>query len=222
MKRNLMLLFALPCMMLHGLTVTSCNDDESYAEMKSKERKAINAFLQDNDLVGKIKVISESEFLNNDTTTNVEENEFVLFNEDGIYMQIVRRGVGQSTREMAMEREDSTVNFKLLCRFMEYDIENADTTYSNIYTPSVVDKMQVNYSVRSRAYTASFTEGYMKSYYGSAVPEGWLKPLDYIRLTRQTDNIAKVRLIVPHSSGTSNAANYVLPYYYEISYERGL
>lgn len=218
MKR---LLYILPSLLL-ALWVASCDDDESYAEMKNKERKAINAFVKDNDLVGPIKVISESTFLAQDTMTDVDANEFVLFNEDGIYMQIVRKGVGRNTREMAMEKEDSTVNFRLLCRFMEYDIENADTTYSNLFTPSVVDKLQVNYSVRSRSYTASFTEGYMKSYYGSAVPEGWLKPLDYIRLTRQTDSIAKVRLIVPHSSGTSNAANYVLPYYYEISYERGI
>jgi len=215
------LLYILPSL-LFGLLAASCSDDENYAEMKKKERKAINAFVADNDLVGPIKVISESTFLAQDTTTDVEANEFVLFNEDGIYMQIVRRGTGKSAREMAMEKEDSTVNFRLLCRFMEYDIENADTTYSNLFTPSVVDKLQVNYSARSRSYTASFTEGYMKSYYGSAVPEGWLKPLDYIRLTRQTDNIAKVRLIVPHSSGTSNAANYVLPYYYEISYEKGI
>lgn len=215
------LLYILPSLLL-GLLVASCDDDESYAEMKNKERKAINAFVKDNDLIGTIKVISESTFLAQDSTTDVDANEFVLFNEDGIYMQIVRKGAGQSVREMAMEKEDSTVNFRLLCRFMEYDIENADTTYSNIFTPSVVDKLQVNYSTRSRSYTASFTEGYMKSYYGSAVPEGWLKPLDYIRITRQTGSIAKVRLIVPHSSGTSNAANYVLPYYYEISYERGL
>lgn len=216
-----LLYIILPSLLL-ALSAASCDDDESYAEMKNKERKAINSFVKDNDLIGSIKVISESAFLAQDSTTDVEANEFVLFNEDGIYMQIVRKGAGKSMREMALEKEDSTVNFRLLCRFLEYDIENADTTYSNIFTPSVVDKLQVNYSARSRSYTASFTEGYMKSYYGSAVPEGWLKPLDYIRLTRSTDSIAKVRLIVPHSSGTSNAANYVLPYYYEISYERGL
>lgn len=216
------IVYILPLLLAASLLLPACSDDESYAEMKNKERKAVRAFIADNDLTGPIKVISESTFLANDTVTDTASNEFVLFDEDGIYMQIVRRGVGQTAHEMAMEREDSTVNFKLLCRFLEYDIRNADTTYSNIYTPSVVDKLQVSYSARSRSYTASFTEGYMKGYYGSAVPEGWLKPLSYIRLTRRTADIAKVRLIVPHSSGTSNAANYVLPMYYEISYERGL
>jgi hypothetical protein len=33
--------------------------------------------------------------------------------------------------------------------------------------------------------------------------------------------VAKVRLIVPHSSGTSNASQYVLPYDYEITYQLG-
>ena len=44
---------------------------------------------------------------------------------------------------------------------------------------------------------------------------------DAMGVRLETGKQAKVRLIVPHSSGTSNASNYVLPYYYEISYELG-
>jgi len=219
MKKILLLVAALCAL---SAAFVSCEDDESYAEMKEKERKAIKKFIKDNDFVGPITVISESTFLEQDSTTNVENNEFVLFNDDGIYMQIVRKGEGQSVVEMAKEQPDSTVNFRLLCRFLEYDIKNADTLYSNLYTPSVVDKVQCSYAHRGRSYTASFTEGYMYSAYGSSVPEGWLKPLDYIRLSRNSASIAKVRLIVPHSSGTSNAANYVLPCYYEITYQKGI
>ena len=109
----------------------------------------------------------------------------------------------------------------ILCRFLEYDIEAADTTYTNYYTPSIVDKMQCTYTHKSRSYTASFTEGYMQSGYGDEVPKGWLKPLDYLKLSKNLDGIAKVRLIVPHSSGTLNASGYVLPFYYEISYQLG-
>ncbi len=204
------------------LSLASCDDDESYAEMKKKEKNAINRFIKDNDFVGPITVISEATFYAQDSLTDTTANEFVLFNEDGIYLQIVRKGEGQSVVEMAKEDEDSTVNFRMLCRFLEYDIENADTTFSNLYTPSVVDKMQCSYAHRGRSYTGSFTEGYMYSNYGSAVPQGWLKPLDFIRLTRNAGKIAKVRIIVPHSSGTSNASSYVLPYYYEITYQKGI
>ena len=222
MRKMIMALVALLALVPTVLTVQSCSDSESYAEMKKKEKKAIAAFIKDNDFVGPITVISESTFYEQDSLTDTTNNEFVLFNEDGIYMQIVRKGEGQTAVEMAMEREDSTVNFRVLCRFFEYDIEDADTTYSNYYTPSVVDKMQCSYTHSSRTYTGSFTEGYMYTYYGSSVPEGWLKPLDFIRLTRQTGSIAKVRLIVPHSSGHTTAASYVLPYYYEITYQKGL
>lgn len=203
------------------LTSTSCNDGETYAEQKDKEKRYIGKFIADNEFVGPIKVISEQQFYAQDTTTNVEKNEFVLFNDDGIYMQIVQKGEGKSLIEMAKEMPDSTVSKVLLCRFLEYDIESSDTTYQNLYTTSIVDKMLCKYSHYGRSYNASFTEGHMLSHYGVTVPEGWLKPLDYIRIPKDVAKIAKVRLIVPHSSGTTTASGYVLPYYYEISYQLG-
>lgn len=201
------------------LTTTSCNEDETYAEQKDKEKKAIGQFLEDNDFVGKITPISEEQFYAQDSTTDLSKNEFVRFNDDGIYMQIVRKGNGPTMVELAKDRKDSTVTRPLICKFLEYDIEGADTTYSNIYMSSINDKMLCTYSHYGRSYTASFTEGVMQSAYGSTVPKGWLKPLDYIRLTKVAGEEAKVRLIVPHSSGTNNASGYVLPFYYEITYQ---
>lgn len=201
------------------LTTTSCNEDETYAEQKDKEKKAIGQFLEDNDFVGKITPITEEQFYAQDSMTDLSKNEFVRFNDDGIYMQIVRKGNGPSMVELAKSRKDSTVTRPLICKFIEYDIEGADTTYSNIYMSSINDKMLCTYSHYGRSYTASFTEGVMQSAYGSTVPKGWLKPLDYIRLTKVAGEEAKVRLIVPHSSGTSNASGYVLPFYYEITYQ---
>ena len=65
----------------------------------------------------------------------------------------------------------------------------------------------------------------MSSVYGStAVPSGWLVPFTYINVGRQTsenDEIAKVKLIVPHSQGQSNASSNVYPCFYVITYERG-
>ena len=201
------------------LTTTSCNEDETYAEQKDKEKKAIGQFLEDNDFVGKITPLSEEQFYAQDSTTDLSKNEFVRFNDDGIYMQIVRKGNGPTMVELAKDRKDSTVTRPLICKFLEYDIEGADTTYSNIYMSSINDKMLCTYSHYGRSYTASFTEGVMQSAYGSTVPKGWLKPLDYIRLTKVAGEEAKVRLIVPHSSGTNNASGYVLPFYYEITYQ---
>ncbi len=204
------------------LTMQSCDDGETYAEMKEKERDAISRFIKGNDITGPISVISEATFLANDTTTDVSKNEYVLFSDDGIYMQIVQRGTGKSMEEMAKEQTDETTTKSILCRFTEYDIQSAETMSTNYYEPRP-DKMQCHYELFSRAYTASFTEGIMLAYYGGMVPTGWLKPLDYIRLSRSTATTsrAKVRLIVPHSSGTGNASQYVLPYYYEITYQLG-
>jgi len=202
-------------------TATSCDDGETYADQKKKEKRAIASFINENPFGDKINVISEQQFYSQDTMTNVANNEYVLFNDDGIYMQIIRKGEGRSMIELAKEMKDSTVSKVLLCRFLEYDIENGDTTYTNLLSPSVVDKMLCKYSHYGRSYTASFTEGVMYEKYGATVPQGWLKPLDYIRLTRDTGKIAKVRLIVPHSSGTGNASGYVLPFYYELSFELG-
>lgn len=220
MKKLLLLVLTAITVSTSMISVTSCDDYETYAEQKDKEKEAIKKFLNDNDFVGKINVISEAQFYKQDTMTNVERNEFVLFNEDGIYMQIINKGEGKSMVELAREMPDSTVSKVLLCRFVEYDIENADTTRLNLYTPSIVDKMLCSFSLFSRKYNATFTEGYMGQS-SSEVPEAWLKPLDFIRFTRDSGKIAKVRIITPHSSGTSNAIQYVLPYYYEISYQLG-
>jgi hypothetical protein len=221
MKRARLFLLILLGLSGFAMLLQSCDDGETYAEMKEKERNAINRFIKDNNVVGPIKVISESQFYAQDSLTDVSANEFVAFGEDGIYMQIVRKGEGKNVVDMAKEEPDSTVRMRLLCRFMEYDIDAADTTYTNFFTSAIVDKMQCTYDRRGRSYTASFTEGYMRQYHGEVVPTGWLKALDYIRLSRNDSKVAKVRLIVPHSSGTSNASQYVLPYYYEITYQLG-
>ena len=50
-------------------------------------------------------------------------------------------------------------------------------------------------------------------------------PLQYVnigRLTKPDDELARVRLIVPHSQGTTqNAKSNVKPYFYDITYQRG-
>lgn len=216
MRKIIYPIIALCCITM----IFSCNDGETYAEMKKKEKRAINNFIKDNDYTGPITVISEEQFIEQDSTTDTTRNEFVLFEDDGVYMQIINKGEGQSMIEMAKQRSDSTVSKSILCRFLEYDIESAEVTATNKYSSSIVDKMLCKYSHRGRSYTASFTSGAMLSTYSSAtVPSGWLKPLDYLRLSKNAGRIAKVRLIVPHSSGTSNAQGYVLPMYYEISYQ---
>lgn len=222
-KRIVYVSFMLLSCMMTLLGTSSCNDGETYADQKKKEKNSISKFLADNHFVGPIKVISESQFYAQDSMTNVANNEFVLFEDDGVYMQIVSKGAGQNFVEMSKAFADSTVSKVVLCRFMEYNIQVGDTTNTNYSNSTYVDKMLVTYSRRSRKYTASYTQGYMMNNANGStvVPSGWIKPIDYLRMSRSTEDIAKVRIIVPHTSGTSVASTNVYPYYYEVSYQLG-
>ncbi len=195
------------------LMLVACNDSETYADQKDKERDAINKFIKAQG----INVISESEF-NRDTITDVSKKEFVLFENTGIYMQIVRRGCGEKIKN------GQTVN--VLCRFNEYNLLKDSLKLSNnvIANSSLPDKMSVTNTLGT--FNATFVSGLMLQTYGtSSVPAGWLTPLTYInigRLLKESDQFAKVNLIVPHSQGTQYALSNVYPCYYELTYEKGI
>ena len=195
------------------LMVTACHDTETYADQKKRERTAISKFIADNG----IKIISESEF-KRDTITDVSKNEFVLFENTGVYMQIVRKGCGEKVKQ------GETVN--VLCRFSEYNLltDSLRLTNTSITYASLPDKFAVTNTLGT--FTASFLSGVMMSVYSStSVPAGWLIPLSYInvgRVTKEGEEIAKVNVIVPHSQGTSYALSQVVACYYEITYERGI
>ena len=204
--------------------LTSCNEYETYADLKEKEQNAISSFIAREG----IHVIDESTFKAQGETTDTADNQFVRMSRTGVYMQIVRKGCGQQlgTNESA----------SLLCRFMEKNLLTDSVLIRNdqkgsIYYSSLgqyidpsqyVDKMYVTRN--GTTITAMFESGMMQNYHSStSVPGGWLVPLNYINVGRpekEGDEIAKVRLIVPHSQGTADASSSVYPCYYEISYER--
>ena len=177
----------------------ACDDTKTYAEMKEDEDKAIDAFIRDSS----ITVISQSEFFAQDSTTNLERNEFVQL-ASGVYMQIVDRGI-----------EGDTVknNDEIIVRFTEYNILDNYLTYSNLGAPTIVDSFR--YTESSSSIAGIFMgESYYSYIFGStAVPAGWLVPWDYIC------NRAHVKLIIPSDMGSSTAMSAVVPYYYDIRYQ---
>lgn len=187
-------------------TIASCSDGETYGDKKEKERNAISEFISDSS----ITVINEAKFAEQDSTTDVSRNEFVYLANSGVYMQIVRKGVG------APIEDGKTVN--VLCRFYEYNILDKAMQARNDESPRNYDKMTVTRS--SGTYTCSFSSGVMKSTYSSSVPSGWIVPFQYINLGRKQDEVAKVKLIVPHSQGQTYASQSVYPCYYVITYQR--
>ncbi len=132
---------------------------------------------------------------------------------------IVREGVG--------ERLKSGESKRVLVRYTEFNILRDSVQSTNEISSDDspwVDVMDITNSYGT--FTASFnTDGYSKMYslYKTAsVPAGWLVPFTYIRLGRQAteEQIAKVRLIVPHSQGQSDASNNVYPCFYEIKFQQ--
>lgn len=181
-----------------GFAFQACDDTKTYAEMLEEEDDAIADFINKEG----IKVISQTEFFDNDSVTNVEENEFVQL-ASGVYMQIVDKG---------SDNPADTVknNDLILVRFMEYSLIDKDTTLSNLDLPYLVDEFK--YTVSSSSIAGIFTQGLMYSgYHYTAVPAGWLVPLPYVR------DKAHVRLIIPSKMGHQGAMQYVYPYYYDIT-----
>ena len=192
--------------------LSSCNDYETYGDKKEKERNAISKFISDYSII----VIDEDQFVLQGCTTDTARNEFVKLNKSGVYMQIVRPGCGEKLKS------GETAN--ICCRFREYNIEADSATFRNntdVYA-NTVDVMRVTNT--SGTYSGSFTQGIMLSVYQTAsVPAGWLVPFAYLKIGRPkslTDEKAKVRLIIPHSQGHAIATQDVLPYFYEITYEK--
>lgn len=225
-----------------GITMYSCTDDyETYEEKRDYERSAISRFI-DNPTQGEIKgkkinVISEEEFLK-DTITDLSKNEFVLFS-NGVYMQIVRRGCGGILKN----GESAT----MICRFKEYNLNTPVDTlvndapqkdqqnYEKIDVLNNSDTFIASWCVKEdktgyhgtmpNAYYTTDRNGYIVS--RTEVPQGWCVPLSYIKLGRPTnenEEIAKVRLIVPHDMGhlKASSSDNIYAYYYEITYERGV
>ena len=191
--KKLGILFA--SVFLLGLVFQSCNNGKTYAEMKEEEREAIKRFIERED----INVISFEQFQEQDSTTNVDENQFVLFSETGVYMQIVVRYVEE---QITSDGIDSLS-------------WNTDYGNSQMVYP---DAMMLTKSGKS--FSATFTSGIMYTVWGTPyVPSGWLIPFNYIKVGREISGRSKIRLIVPHSEGQSDASASVYPCYYEITYQ---
>ncbi len=217
MKKNY-LLWAVTALIM--LALQSCNNGKTYAEMKEEEADAINKYILEND----IKVISEADFAAQDSTT--KENEYVLLDESGVYMHVDNRGSGKEVLG------DGTYNIAV--RFVEVTLQTrsdlgitaGDTLLANFHVanPSYTIKGEdLKLTISGESYSASFIDKNSNMYnvYGTqSVPSGWLIPFRYLTPGRTTDSekIARVKLIVPHSQGTSSATQSVYPCFYELTY----
>lgn len=216
------------------LSFAACNDSETYKDMRDRELDSISSFLRKEN----IKVISEDEFnrrWNNNqrlTDTTKNNNEWVLFNSNGIYMQVIDLGCGDYIKK--------GTSVDVLVRFDEYNLSYAAEMSDKCLTLSnkfrdysyYEDKMSVTNT--SGTFTGSFVDPsrslmaltYNSSYSGlsSTVPSGWLIPFTWIKIGRpktEADRIAHVRLLVPHSYGTTSASGSVQACVYDMILQKG-
>ena len=204
MRKSIHLLLAIMSLVL----TTACNDYETYGDLKNRERDAIDQFISDSSFV----IIGEEQFHNQGDATEGTK-QFVQLSKSGVYMQIVNKGGGEKIKDGE--------SLSIICRFVEKSLLDTTKLVNNTAT-TVFDPDIMNVSRSGSTYTATFISGVMLSAYGATVPEGWLVPLQYINLARRQDQLARVRLIVPHSQGTTNnAKSNVRPYFYDITFQRG-
>lgn len=211
MKKIIFLL----AIVLGGICSTSCSKQETYDDQLKRERKSINAFIVNH----KINVITESQFQEQDSTTDVSKNQYVLFKNSGVYMQIVEKGTGEKLKD----GETSTI----LCRFEETNVagDSLQLSNMNLRWDGIVDKMMVTRT--SGTFSASFDKSssvMARIYRSASVPKGWLVPLPYIkigRITSASDKLAHVRLIVPSAQGQVLANKEVYACFYDITFQRG-
>lgn len=209
-------IYGLLLLCLCMLAFSSCNDEETYADQVKRERSAVNAYIADSS----VNVISESQFREQNYTTDVSRNEFVLFESSGLYMQIVRKGTGNPIA--------SGETARIICRYTERNLLTDSIQATNTMYPVFYRFTEtMNVTNNSGTFSGSFDQStsLMYQFYGStSVPSGWLAALPYLNMGRwdsPTAEIAKVRLIVPHDLGQTYAIQNVYPCLYDITFQRG-
>ena len=109
--------------------LTACNDYETYADQKEKERDGISDFIAYRN----IKVISEETFHAQGDSTGASE--YVYMNNSGVYMQIVNKGSGTGV-------QSSVKGENLYIRFIEqsiFDTTSVVTNYNDSYDPDIMN-----------------------------------------------------------------------------------
>lgn len=208
--------FGLLILLTAVFSLSSCNDEETYADQVKRERSAVNAYIADSA----VSVISEDQFRAQNYTTNVSKNEFVLFESSGLYMQIVRKGTGSPIA--------SGETARIACRYTERNLLTDSIQATNVMYPVFYRFTEImNVTNNSGTFQGSFDQStsLMYQFYGStSIPSGWLAALPYLNMDRwrtDTSEIAKVRLIVPHDLGQTYAMQSVYPCLYDITFQRG-
>ena len=214
MKKLLLAMIAVAAL----ISFAACDHNETYADQRDRELDSINAFLRNEN----IKVVKEAEFEKRFearkagdktvklTDTDPNNNEYVLFESNGIYMQVINDGCGNRAKIC----DDAITLTNDVPTYAAMTDEISVTNTSGTFEGSFVD---IKKSLLANTYNSS--------YYGTVsatVPSGWLIPFTWIkvgRLITADDELAHVRLLVPHTYGTTSASASVYACLYDIRFQ---
>lgn len=196
------------------------------------EVKAPITTISEPELIAKIKAARER-----GEVFHQDENEYTYLEDLELYMHIVSLGTGNmgKTRTEIVDGVEKEVPVlgdtlamgttrRVFVRYIEYNIAGDSIQTSNLLSPSYAQlPEEMSVSNNEGSITGTFLGGVMMSYYSNnSVPNGWLYPLYYVclgRMVNDTDELAKVRLIVPSSEGQQDASDRTYPCFYELTYQ---
>lgn len=183
-------LVAVSCAM--AFSFSSCNDDESYADLLSKEKAAVNRFLADHKVINNIPADTVFE-------CGPDAPYYRIDPEGQIYMQVINPG---SVDDEDMRATDDELIF---FRFTRYNIEDYKDGDLGEGAGNENDLSMSNTSFRFNNYTLPSSSEWG---YGIQSPLRFL-PID-----------CNVNIIVKSQMGLTDETVQVIPFLYTIRYYR--
>lgn len=169
-----------------AIVYTACGGD-TYADKLKKEEKAINRFIDQNE----IKVLSEYP-----SDSVFADNEYYKDKTTGIYFQVTDRG--NHERPSKEKRTTVYLRYDSIYNMLTNGVESVPNWNAEV-------PMSFQYGVSSTYYNS--TNAYSPSYY--LLSQGCVVPLDY-----NLGNGAEVKLIVPFENGSTAQQSSYKPLYF--------
>lgn len=183
--KNSVLLLILAVM---GVVSTSCDDNKSYAEYMDDERKAVNAFLADHEVINEIP--KDSIFIEGENAPY-----YKMTPEGDVFMQVISMG----DRKNNKAKDNQEIYF----RFMRAKISNWASNPELFFEGNSEDMSFLPMSFRYNNYTLESTTQFG---FGIQIP------LKYLGID------CEVNLLVRSQYGLTSEISQVIPFVYKLRY----
>lgn len=185
-------------LLLGALSLSSCNDSKSYADLLNEENKAVNLFLANHRVVDGVPEDNKFEV--------GEDAPYYKLDEEGnVYMQVLRIGQPEEYREQhpdykeVMAENGDRVYFRFIRYNLRYYVPGESMTGSGNAEDMSTTSMYFVYDDFQNTYSVTYGEGIQM-------------PLKYVPLD------SKVNIIIKSQDGWSDEISNVIPFLYEITY----